>query len=137
MSKDQLTIEQHESTIAGLREKVAELRGELLGEHRGEHRVAAQLAEDIRKGGMREEQHRRNAERAAQDVHRLLRLVAGHVLDVRQGTPPPDAVELLVEELAVNGFPLRHALLAVQVERAEATGRVSAAEAAHAVVSAP
>lgn len=138
MSRAQdLTRDQQEATTAALREQLAETRGELRGYHRGEHRVAEQLAEDIRRSAVREDQAHRTAARATGDLRRLLRLVAEHVLDVRQGVPRPDSVELLAETLAAHGFALRQALVALQVERAEAAGRVSASEAAAAVATAP
>lgn len=120
-----------------LNRRLAQADAELHGMRKGGDLVAAQLANDIRRGAIREEQQRVNAARAYQDLQRALRLVAGHVLDMRGSAQEPETVEaceLLVDEFAATGIPLRPALLAIEVERAEAGARVTAAEAAAAIV---
>lgn len=111
--------------IGALREKNAELRGEL----RGEHRVAEHLANDIRAGAVREKAATEAASKARTDVHRLMRLVAVHVLDVR-GAGDSEHVETLLDALEAKGFSLTGAILAEQTARADAAARKSAEQVA-------
>jgi hypothetical protein len=143
MSRAQkLRIQELTRLNADLRGQVAGLQGEVRGERRGEYRVAGQLAADIHQCALREEQHRATAARATAAVNRLLHLVAGHVLDVRQGTPLPDALEIFVDDVTMGGFGLRGALISAQIERADSSTRLPAGAAAaraagQAVVPAP
>lgn len=122
------------------REKASERKARESGEQRGILLVAEQLASDIRLGTLREEQHRQNAARYLGDMQKVLRAVAGHVLDARATAGNRETVEmceLLVEELLLTGVPLRAAFLAVQAERSDNTVRVTTEDAKAAVVVAP
>lgn len=133
-------IERLERELRAANKQLDLARAEIHGIRTGQNLVGAQLAHDIRLGATREEQHRVNAARGYQDQQRLLRIVASHVLDARGSAQEPETVEAfeaLAEEIAAAGIVLRPALLAVQVERAEANARVSAADAAAAVANAP
>lgn len=126
--------------LRAARRKGAELEAELRGMRTGQHLVLEQLARDLRLGATREEQHRVRGVQAYTDQQQVLRIVAGHVLDARGSAQEPEVVgafEALAEELTAAGIPLRPALLAAQIERADAHARVSAAEAAAAVANAP
>lgn len=133
-------IRELQDAVRGLREQVGEMNAERRGEDRGRWVVAEQLANDVRLGTLREERHRKNSARSHGDLQRALRLVAAHILDVRGSAAEPEAAEhaeLLAEEFETAGIPLRSAFIAVQIERADAGARVTAAEAAAAVTNAP
>jgi hypothetical protein len=133
-------IEALQEDLHAERTKNAELKAERRGEDRGRYVVAEQLAKDLRLGAVREEQHRKNAAQAYQDLQRTLRIVAAHILDSRATagqTETAEMAELLVDELTTAGLPLRAAFIAVEIERADAAATVSASEAAAAAVNAP
>lgn len=130
-------IEDQAAQLADLREQVAELQGELRGERRGEHRVAEQLAADVRQSALREEAAKTSAGRAVEDVRRLLRMVAGHVLELRAGTEGTAAAEALVGLVARAGLPITGAIIRLQIERADAITRTDAHMSAAALASAP
>lgn len=141
MSRAQaLKIEDQAAQLAALREQVAELKGELRGERRGEHRVAEQMAADVRQSALREETAKQAAGRAFEDVRRLLRMVAGHVLELRAGAEGTAAAKALVDLVARAGLPLNGAVIRLQIERADAitsrNAHMSAAIIAEAPVSA-
>jgi hypothetical protein len=138
MSRAQkLLIEQHESTIAGLREQVSGMRGELTGERRGESRVTAQLARDIERSAQREQDARMAASRAVVDVRRLLGLLATAVVDVRAGAEAAPALEELVTAVTATGLPIGNAIIRHQIELADAATRSRARMSAEALLTAP
>jgi hypothetical protein len=136
MSRAQaLLIEQQDSVIAGLRELASGLKGELTGERRGESRVTAQLARDIEQSAVREHACRQARDRAVGDVRRLLRTLAGYVLDERAAGS--DAIEQLVDAVTLAGFSLNGPIAMVAAERADAAARHGAHMSAAALASAP
>lgn len=139
MSRTQAQNDALEKENRGLREKLAEARGELNGDRRGRALVAEHLVRDMQLGAIREEQHRVRAEQAYKDLQTALRIVAGHILDCQEHEVPAMAIAagLLRDEFEAAGISLRTAMIAVQVERADAAAKVSASEAAAAVASAP
>jgi hypothetical protein len=136
MSRAQaLQIEQQESVIAGLREQVAGYKGELMGERRGESRVTAQLARDIQQGAAREVELRQSRDQAIGDVRRLLRTLAGYVLDERAAGST--SIEQLVDEVTLTGLSLTGPIAMVAAERADAAARHGAHMSAAALADAP
>jgi hypothetical protein len=126
-------IEQQESVISGLRAQVSGLRGELQGVLRGQHGVGVQLAHRIESTALQAAETQRAHDRAVTDVRRLLRLIAEFVVDERDADSA--SIELLVDAVALAGFPLPIAL--VVAERAEETARADAQMSAAALASAP
>lgn len=131
-------IEQLTTRLRDTQSQLGEARARENGRLRGESAVAGQLAADIRLSATREEQHRKNAARAYQDLQRVMRAVAAHVLDIADGDDPARSVQALRDELTEIGTPLRPAIIALQIERADsatASATTSAAEAAGDVAS--
>lgn len=126
---DKVMIEQLKTRLGDAQAQLGEARARDEGRLRGESVVAEQLAKDIRLGAIREESHRANAATAYGNLQRVLRAVAAHVVDIAEGNDAGRSVQALRDELDAVGAPLRQAILALQVERAES----SAAEAAAAV----
>jgi hypothetical protein len=137
----QSTIDRLQAELAGVREQLAEAKGEARGERRGEYRVANQLAADLGEIAVRADRSDQAAKRAVADVRSLLRLVAEYVNDMTAtGADPTAATRVLLDQCAEHGFPLSRELLQVRLQRAidaDNDARVSAAEAAAAVTSAP
>lgn len=135
----QALIEQLTTRLREAQAQLGEARARENGRLRGESVVAEQLAKDIRMGATREEQHRTNAAKSYQQLQRVMRAVAAHVIDVAESDDPVQSVQALRDELASVGAPLRQAIIALQIERAEAANvfaTASASEAAAAVATA-
>lgn len=133
-------IEDLQEQLRAARTQAVELTAEMRGEDRGRYVVAEQLARDIRLGALREEQHRVRANQNYGDLQRALRIVVGHILDVRETAESPETAErceLLRDQFEAAGIPLRPAFIALQVERAESAAKVSASEAAAVIASTP